>query len=73
MNSLYAISATSFGAIQCAPLRSARGTSTDEGADALWARRALYRLDGDPILVQEVFLPALLRVQAAGSSHARPE
>jgi chorismate--pyruvate lyase len=28
---------------------------------ALWARRAVYRLGGLPILVQEVFLPALGR------------
>jgi chorismate-pyruvate lyase len=27
----------------------------------LWARRAVYRLGGPPILVQEVFLPALGR------------
>jgi len=34
-----------------------------ESADAasLWARRAVYRLGGLPILVQEVFLPALGR------------
>jgi chorismate--pyruvate lyase len=51
---------------------AARGASSDDGGDASWARRALYRLDGDPILVQEVFLPALLRVQAADSPHARP-
>jgi chorismate--pyruvate lyase len=31
-------------------------------ATALWARRAVYRLGGRPILVQEVFLPALLEV-----------
>ncbi|RPI14578.1 MAG: chorismate lyase [Lysobacterales bacterium] len=30
------------------------------GARGLWARRAAYRLAGSPILVQEVFLPALL-------------
>jgi chorismate--pyruvate lyase len=29
-------------------------------AQGLWARRAAYRLAGAPILVQEVFLPALL-------------
>jgi fumarylpyruvate hydrolase len=41
-----------------------------DGADmALWARRAVYRLDGLPILVQEVFLPELLRVQASARSH----
>ena len=38
----------------CADSRSASG-------DALWARRAVYRLGGRPMLVQEVFLPALLR------------
>jgi chorismate--pyruvate lyase len=36
----------------------------------LWARRAVYRLGGYPILVQEVFLPALLQVQAEGASMA---
>jgi chorismate--pyruvate lyase len=51
---------------------AARGTSSDAGGDPLWARRALYRLDGDPILVQEVFLPALLRVRPAGLPHVRP-
>jgi chorismate--pyruvate lyase len=29
------------------------------GGSALWARRAVYRLAGAPIIVQEVFLPAL--------------
>ena len=28
-------------------------------ADLLWARRAVYRLDGWPILVQEIFLPGI--------------
>ena len=37
----------------------------------LWARRAVYRLGGLPILVQEVFLPELLRVQASARSHTR--
>jgi fumarylpyruvate hydrolase len=41
----------------------------DNGREALWARRAVYRLDGLPILVQEVFLPELLRVQAAARAH----
>lgn len=27
----------------------------------LWARRTLYRLKGHPILVNEIFLPALLQ------------
>jgi chorismate--pyruvate lyase len=43
---------------------AARGP-TEDATPNLWARRALYRLGGQPILVQEVFLPALLRVQAA--------
>jgi chorismate--pyruvate lyase len=47
------------------PLASIAGGDGDAAAEALWARRALYRLGGVPILVQEVFLPALLRVQAA--------
>lgn len=37
--------------------------SLESGQGALWARRAVYRLGGEPILVQEVFLPALLRVR----------
>lgn len=35
------------------------GTTENDGP--LWARRAVYRLGGEPILVQEVFLPALGR------------
>jgi chorismate lyase len=31
-----------------------------EGADGAWARRAVYHLSEAPILVQEVFLPALV-------------
>jgi chorismate--pyruvate lyase len=41
------------------PLALAAGADPAEGA--LWARRAIYRLGGRPILVQEVFLPALGR------------
>jgi len=41
------------------PLAQAAGAA--ESADPLWARRAVYRLGGWPILVQEVFLPALGR------------
>jgi chorismate--pyruvate lyase len=37
--------------------RAAFGGS--ESSRAVWARRATYRLDGWPILVQEVFLPGL--------------
>jgi chorismate--pyruvate lyase len=45
------------------PLASIARGPGDDPAAALWARRALYRLGGRPILVQEVFLPSLLRVQ----------
>jgi chorismate--pyruvate lyase len=31
----------------------------------LWARRTLYRLKGHPILVNEIFLPALLQYSAS--------
>jgi chorismate--pyruvate lyase len=41
------------------PLVQAAGTPGD--AEPLWARRAVYRLGGWPILVQEVFLPSLGR------------
>jgi chorismate--pyruvate lyase len=34
--------------------------ASDTDAPRLWARRAVYRLAGCPILVQEVFLPALM-------------
>jgi chorismate--pyruvate lyase len=39
--------------------RAAPGAATS--ARPLWARRAVYRLGGRPILVQEVFLPGLGR------------
>jgi chorismate--pyruvate lyase len=40
----------------------ARSALSGEPATAtVWARRAVYRLGGPPILVQEVFLPALGR------------
>jgi chorismate--pyruvate lyase len=40
----------------------ARAALPGDPADAaMWARRAIYRLCGAPILVQEVFLPALGR------------
>jgi chorismate--pyruvate lyase len=41
------------------PLAQAAGRPVD--TSPLWARRAVYRLGGWPILVQEVFLPALGR------------
>jgi chorismate--pyruvate lyase len=39
----------------------ARAAGAAGSAAPLWARRAVYRLGGWPILVQEVFLPALGR------------
>ena len=41
------------------PLAQAAGA--DAAGSSLWARRAVYRLGNWPILVQEVFLPALGR------------
>lgn len=56
-------------------LALAAGDPSDEARGApLWARRAIYRLDGLPILVQEVFMPALLLVQDQRAGGApRPE
>ena len=48
---------------------AASDASPDAQQVDLWARRALYRLDGRAILVQEVFLPALL---AAAQANERP-
>jgi chorismate-pyruvate lyase len=50
--------------------RAARGPETtgatdNDDEDVLWARRAVYRLAGHPILVQEVFLPELLHRKRA--------
>jgi chorismate--pyruvate lyase len=41
------------------PLAQSAGAAAPAGP--IWARRAVYRLGGWPILVQEVFLPALGR------------
>ncbi|MEI2743052.1 MAG: chorismate lyase [Candidatus Competibacter sp.] len=30
-----------------------------EPPDAIWGRRSVFRIDGDPLLVSEIFLPAL--------------
>jgi fumarylpyruvate hydrolase len=49
------------------PLAAAAGAAP--ASQPLWARRAVYRLGGLPILVQEVFLPELLRLQAATRAH----
>lgn len=38
-----------------------RGSATEDGSTALWARRAVYRLGGAPIVVQELFLSGLGR------------
>jgi chorismate--pyruvate lyase len=42
---------------------AAAGDALADAAGQLWARRAVYRLAGHPILVQEVFLPALLHTK----------
>jgi fumarylpyruvate hydrolase len=47
----------------------AEAARVGNGDVPLWARRAVYRLGGLPILVQEVFLPELLRVQVAARLH----
>jgi len=39
-------------------------SAAPDGVDPLWARRAVYRLAGAPIVVQEVFLPGLGRCAA---------
>ncbi|MGI9247204.1 MAG: chorismate--pyruvate lyase family protein [Steroidobacteraceae bacterium] len=53
---------------------AASDASPDAQHEMLWARRAVYRLGGSPILVQEVFLPALLRVEpTAGGPTAQSE
>ena len=49
-----------------------RDVARDAGGPALWARRAVYRLSARrPILVQEVFLPALLRVPAQRAASSK--
>jgi chorismate lyase len=45
---------------------AACGEPADALPPRLWARRAVYRLGAEPILVQEVFLPALLRHARGG-------
>ena len=52
---------------------AASGEAPDARGVTLWARRAIYRLESLPILVQEVFLPALLRVQDASVEPRAPE
>ena len=52
---------------------AASEASPDAHGVTLWARRAIYRLEGLPILVQEVFLPALLRVTDAPAEPGAPE
>ena len=53
----------------CLPPDARLARAALEGAgvaevDRLWARRAVYRLAERPILVQEVFMPTLRRVEA---------
>lgn len=43
--------------------RAARAVSS-RPAEYLWARRSTHSLDGQTVLVTEVFLPAILRLQA---------
>jgi chorismate--pyruvate lyase len=43
--------------------RAARATAV-EGGQSLWARRSAHCLDGQTVLVTEVFLPAILRLEA---------
>jgi chorismate--pyruvate lyase len=55
-------------------LAMAASDATPEAQQSiLWARRAVYRLGGRPILVQEVFLPALLRAQDDAAADDRSE
>lgn len=49
---------------------AAAASPGDSGA--LWARRAVYQLSGAPILVQEVFLPALGRCGPDAVRQRRP-
>jgi chorismate lyase len=41
------------------PLLADAGLASAPQAEPLWARRAVYRIDGRPLLVQELFLPEL--------------
>jgi chorismate--pyruvate lyase len=41
------------------PLLADAGLTLTPDAEPLWARRAVYRIDGWPLLVQELFLPGL--------------
>lgn len=44
------------------PLHRAAVAATGTGHGPLWARRSLFALDGHPLLVSEVFLPAVLQL-----------
>jgi len=47
------------------PLHRATVAATGTRQGPLWARRSLFALDGHPLLVSEVFLPAILQLPAA--------
>jgi len=44
------------------PLFAAALKGTDIAPESLWTRRSRFLVDGDPILVYEVFLPGLARI-----------
>jgi chorismate--pyruvate lyase len=58
-------------ALALAAVRDAT-SATAHAPSTLWARRAVYRLGARPILVQEVFLPALLQVAGEAASASLP-
>lgn len=45
------------------PLYRSATAALDEAPERLWARRSLFTLHGAPLLVTEVFLPAILRLE----------
>ena len=51
---------------------AASDATPDAQQETLWARRGVYRLGARPILVQEVFLPALLRAQDRATTIDQP-
>lgn len=44
------------------PLYRSAAAALDEAPDRLWARRSLFTLHGAPLLVTEVFLPEILKL-----------
>lgn len=45
------------------PLHRSAVAALDETPERLWARRSLFALHGAPLLVTEVFLPGILRLE----------